>query len=95
MMAELITIKVGLQPLWEKIKKRIAKIQVSDERLLEYWSQDFISERGEENFEEFKAWIENEGISSHYITSLHVPFLSSRRCGAKYILSFFVYNCFS
>ncbi|MBU7047812.1 MAG: ATP-binding protein [Theionarchaea archaeon] len=71
-MAGLIAIKNELKPLQDRFKKKIAQLQIPDERILNYWSEDYISEFGQENFEEFKKWVEEKGISREKLIEFFV-----------------------
>ncbi len=71
-MAGLIAIKNELKPLQDRFKKKIAQVQIPDERILNYWSEDYISEFGQENFEKFKKWIQEKGISREKLIEFFV-----------------------
>ncbi|MGC1121866.1 MAG: ATP-binding protein, partial [Candidatus Methanofastidiosia archaeon] len=65
--AEGITILGGVRFLGEKLSKRIAAKGISEATILEYFYSEFVSEFGRENFEDFRKWIEEKGVSRRSI----------------------------
>ena len=65
-------------------------MQIPDEGILDYWSEDYVSEFGQENFEEFKQWAKKKGISRKSLVDFFITSgYSLENAARKYLLHTF------